>query len=79
MDLQGDKQAKVAVAEAEYQKKLTGLFLRPEGGSTNEALKNLEKQSKAYANEMFQIRKEAAKSSHDAAIANLQKKTQSTQ
>ncbi len=74
VDLQGDKQAKVAVAQAEYQKNFTSLFLLPEGESQKKALKDLEQRSKDYAKEMFQIRKEAAQIMHNATMANLEKK-----
>ena len=74
VDLQGEKQAKIATAEAEFQKKWSALFLRPEGDSTQENIQGLEKEAKAHSDKLFQIKKEAAEIFHKAKMANLQKK-----
>ena len=64
MDLQAERATKIAEAEAEYQKKWTSLFIRPVGQMTMEALKEMEKEAKAYSNELFRIKEEAARIAH---------------
>lgn len=75
VELQADKEAKVATAEAEYQKNWSALFLRPEGTMNKDALQETEKQGKAYADALFRIKKEAALASHKEHMANVQKNT----
>ena len=43
VDLQAEKDANIATAEAEFQKKWSTLFLRPGGKMTEETLKDIEK------------------------------------
>jgi len=74
VDLQAARAAKIASAEAEYQKKWTGLFIRPEGQMTMEAIKEMEEQAKAHSNELFRIKEEAAKIAHKEKMASEKQK-----
>jgi len=64
VELQAERDAKIANAEAEYQKKWSSLFMRPEGPSTQESIKELEKEAKAYSDELFRLKKESAEIAH---------------
>jgi len=74
VDLQAARAAKIAAAEAEYQKKWTGLFIRPEGQMTMEAIKEIEQEAKAHSNELFRIKEEAAKIAHEEKMASEKQK-----
>ncbi|UCE63798.1 MAG: hypothetical protein JSU59_01160 [Nitrospirota bacterium] len=74
VELQAEKDANIATAEAEFQKKWSTLFLRPEGNMSEEILKDIEKEGKAYADELFRIKKEAAEGLHKERMANEKKK-----
>jgi hypothetical protein len=74
VDLQAEKDANIATAEAEFQKKWSTLFLRPGGKMTAETLKDIEKEGKAYADELFRIKKEGAEALHKERMANEKKK-----
>jgi hypothetical protein len=67
--LQADRDAKIANAEAEYQKKWSSLFMRPGKQWTPEALKEVEKEAKAYSDELFRLKKEAAENAHNEKMA----------
>ncbi|MDR4493421.1 MAG: hypothetical protein R3B74_03175 [Nitrospirales bacterium] len=69
VELEAEREAKIANAEAEYQKKLTGLFLSPDRQWTPEALKVLEKDAKAYSDQLFRLKKEAAEIAHKEKMA----------
>jgi len=64
VELQANRDAKIANAEAEYQKKWASLFMRPGGQWTPEAIKELEKEAKAYSDELFRLKKESAEIAH---------------
>ena len=74
VELQGDRDGKIANAEAEYQKKWSSLFMRPGKQWTPEALKEVEKEAKAYADELFRLKKEAAENAHRERMAIEEKK-----
>jgi len=64
VELQADRDAKIATAEAEYQKKWSSLFMRPGGPLTPETIKELEKEARAYSDELFRLKKESAETAH---------------
>jgi hypothetical protein len=64
VELQADRDAKIANAEAEYQKKWASLFMRPGGQWTPESLKEVEKEAKAYSDDLFRLKKESAENAH---------------
>lgn len=74
VEFQAEKDANIATAEAEFQKKWSTLFLRPEGKMTEEILKDMEKEGRAYADELFRIKKEGAEALHKELMANEKKK-----
>jgi len=69
VELQADRDAKIANAEAEYQKKWSNLFMRPGGPLTPETIKELEKEARAYSDELFRLKKESAETAHNEKMA----------
>ncbi len=69
VELQADRDAKIATAEAEYQKKWSSLFMRPGGPLTPETIKELEKEARAYSDELFRLKKESAETAHKEKMA----------
>lgn len=69
VELQADRDAKIVNAEAEYQKKWSSLFMRPGGQWTPETLKEVEKEAKAYSDELFRLKKESAETAHKEKMA----------
>lgn len=70
VELEAARRAKAADAEVEYQKKLTGmLFISPEKEWTPEALNELQKDARAYSDELFRLKKEAAQIAHNEKMA----------
>jgi len=74
VDLQAERAAKVAAAEAEYQKKWTSLFMPTGGHMTMEALKKIEQEAKAHSDELFRIKEEAARIAHKEKMASEEQK-----
>jgi len=60
VDLQAERAAKIAEAEAEYQKKWTSVFMHPGGAMNMDALKKMEHEAKAHSDELFRLKEEAA-------------------
>lgn len=75
VELRADRDTKIAAAEAEYQKQIMGLFMNPDAGSNEAAIKNLETQGKAYSDELFRLQKAAAETIHKARMANEKRKS----
>lgn len=74
VDLQAERQAKIAQAEAEFQKKWTSLFLRPGGQMNKDALKKMEQETKVHSNELFRIKEEAAQIAHKEKMGSEKQK-----
>lgn len=70
VDLRADHDARVAGAEAEYQKKLSGLFTRPGVEFDEQAIDQLQVESRAFSDEMFALKKQVAEELFAAQIAN---------
>jgi len=74
VELKAEHDIKVAGAEAEYQKKLSGLFATPGMEFDSQTLKRLKTESKAYADELFTLKKQSAEKLHKERIANKKSK-----
>ena len=74
VDLQAERDAKIAQAEAEYQKKWTSLFMPPGGQRNIDALKEMEQEAKIYSDELFRIKEEAAQIAHKEKMATERQK-----
>ena len=74
VDLQAERAAKMSEIEAEYQKKWTSLLMNPGGGMNKETLKKMEQEAKAYSNELFRLKEEAAQIAFKEKIASQQQK-----
>ena len=57
VELKADESAKVAVAEAEYQKKVASLFMKPGVQFDADNTKKMQADGKAYADELFALQK----------------------
>ena len=56
VELRAERDAQIAAAEAEYQQKLMGLFMRPGAAPQETAIEALQAQGKAYADDLFQVK-----------------------
>lgn len=74
VELKAEHDARVAGAEAEYQQKLSGLFMRPGVEFDDQAIEQLQAESKAFADELFALRKQSAGELHGERVANEQRK-----
>ncbi len=74
VDLKADHAARVAAAEAEYQKKLMSLFMNPGAEITDQAVEQMQAEAKAFADALFELKRQAAEELHEAFIANEQSK-----
>jgi len=74
VELKAEHDAKVAGAEAEYQKKLTELFLTPGLTFDQETIEKLQSDGKGYADELFALRKQSADKLHRERIAHEERK-----
>jgi hypothetical protein len=74
VDLQAERDAKIAQAEAEYQTKWSSLFMRPGGAMNMDALKEMEQEAKAYSDELFRLKEEAAQIAHKEKMASEKQK-----
>ena len=73
VQLRADEQRSNVDAEAEYQRKFTGLMMRPDAQNANQRLEQMNKQAAQYAAERFAIKRKAADIAHAARIAHLTK------
>jgi hypothetical protein len=70
IELKADHDTRVAGAQAEYQKKMSGLFMRPGVEFDEQTVEKLQAEGRAFADEMFALEKQSAKDLQDARIAN---------
>jgi len=76
VDLKADYDARVAGAEADYQKKLSSLFMGPGVAFDQQAGEKLQTEGRAFADELFALRRQAAEELHRERIANEQRKNE---
>lgn len=69
VELKADHDARVAGAEAEYQKKLSSLFMRPGAEFNDQAIEQMQAEGKAFADELFALKKQSADELHREQIA----------
>jgi hypothetical protein len=74
VDLKANHAARVAGAEADYQKKLMGLFMNPGAEITDQAVEQMQAEAKAFADALFELKRQSAEELHEALIANEQSK-----
>ena len=74
VELEADHDARVADAEAEYQKKLSALFTKPAVEFSDETIKQMQAEAKAFSDALFDLKKQSAEELHEALIANEEKK-----
>ena len=74
VELKADHDARVAGAEAEYQKKLSGLFMNPGVEFDEQTIGQLQAEGKSFSDELFALKKQSAEESHRERIANTERK-----
>lgn len=74
IELGAEHDAEVARAEADYQQKLSGLFTKSGQEFNEQTVAQLQADSRAFAEELFSIRKQAAQKVHQARIAKEERK-----
>ena len=74
VDLKADHDVRIAGAEAEYQKKLSSLFMRPGGEFDEQAMERMQAEGKAFADEQFALRRQSAEEFHRERIASEERK-----
>jgi hypothetical protein len=74
VELKADHKVRVAGAEAEYQKKLPGLFMDPGVEFTEQSVQQMQTEAKAFADALFELKKRSAEELHRELIANEEKK-----
>ncbi len=74
VELKADHDVKVAEAEAEYQKKLSGLFINTGVAFDEQAIEQLQAEGKDFADELFALRKQSGEELHRERVANEQRK-----
>ncbi len=73
VELRAEHDARVAEAEADYQKKLSGLFMKPGITFDEQTIERLQAEGKAFADELFVLRKQSAEAQHRERIAKEQR------
>jgi hypothetical protein len=74
IDLKADHDARVAGAQAEFQKKMSSLFMGPGVEYDEQAMEKLQAEGRAFADEMFALKKQSAEELQGALIANEENK-----
>lgn len=74
VDIRADHDARVADAEAEYQSRIMGVYMNPEGADTPKTSEQLSADAKAHADEVFALKKQYAEALHAEIIAIEKKK-----
>ena len=74
VELEAGHSARVAGAEAEYQKKLENLFANPDVEITDQTIQQMAAEAKTFADDLFDLKKQAAEEMHAALIENEEKK-----
>lgn len=74
VDLNAEHDRRVATAEAEFQKKLAGLFTQPGTEFDEQAIEKFQADGRAYADEMFALRRQSAEALHRARIEHEEAK-----
>jgi hypothetical protein len=74
VDLQADRNAKIAEAEAENQTMWTSLLMPQGGGPNMEDLKKIEEKAKIQSDKLFRLKEEAAQTAHKGKMASEKKK-----
>jgi len=74
VELKAEHDARVASAEADYQKKLMGVFMNPGGQFTEETIEQMRSEAKAFSDALFELKKQSAEELHAAFLENEQSK-----
>jgi len=74
VDMQAERDAKMVEVEVEMQQKITQLFLNSNGSRDEAAVDQLKADMKSYSDQVFEIKKLAAKEQHVEKMKNEQAK-----
>jgi hypothetical protein len=73
VQLRADEQRRQVDAEAEYQRKFTGMLMQPQQQDSHQRLEQINKQATQYSAELFAIKREAADIAQGERIAHLKR------
>lgn len=74
VELKAQHDARVAGAEAEYQQKLSELFMNTDSGFDEQTMKRLQAEGRAFADQLFSLKMQSAEELHAERIANEERK-----
>lgn len=74
IDLKAEHDARVAGAQAEFQKKMSSLFVGSGADHNEQAMEKLQAEGRAFADEMFALKKQSAVELQGALMANEENK-----
>jgi hypothetical protein len=77
VELKAEHDTRVAGAEAEYQQKLSALFMKPGTEFNEQTIEQLQAEGRAFADELFTLRKQSAGELHQERITNEESKSAS--
>lgn len=75
VELKADHDARVAGAETEYQKKMSNLSMKPGVEFNEQTIEQLQAEGKAFADELFALRKQSAEELHREKMAKEERKS----
>jgi hypothetical protein len=74
VELRAAHDIRTTEAEAEYQAKLSGMFLKPGFSFDRQAVERMQQEARSYADAVFALKKSAAEELHKARIASEERK-----
>jgi hypothetical protein len=76
VNLNADREIKVAEAQADMQKTLSTVYMDPTASGSPAAVEKIQSAMKQHADRLFEIKKQAAQLEHESNIDNAEKKDQ---
>ncbi len=76
VELKADHDVRIAGAEAEYQKKLSSLFMNPGREFDEQAMERMRAEGKRFADEQFALKRQSAEELHRERIASEERKNE---
>lgn len=70
VDLKAERDVRAAAAQAEYEKKIVGLFTRPNVTFDQRTIEQLQAEGRVFADELFALERQGAEALHAARVEN---------
>lgn len=74
VELRAAHDIRITEAEAEYQARLSGMFLKPGFSFDQQAMEQMQQEAKSYADAVFTLKKSSAEELHNARIVSAERK-----